>query len=64
MWENHFLEILDKHAPIKRTKVKVNNQQWMTSCLKDVIALCDKLKRKAIITKLETDWANYKKNEK
>ena len=34
---------------------------WITNSIKGLINTRDKLKRKAIITKLETDWSNYKK---
>ena len=34
---------------------------WITNNIKGLIITRDKLKRKAIIIKLETDWSNYKK---
>jgi hypothetical protein len=34
---------------------------WITNKIKGFINTRDKLKRKAIITKLETDWLNYKR---
>jgi hypothetical protein len=34
---------------------------WITNKIKGLISTRDKLKRKAINTKLETDWSNYKK---
>ena len=43
----------------KKTKSKRN--PWITSQIKKLIIARDNLKRKAIITKLETDWDNYKK---
>ena len=33
----------------------------MTSCLKANILLRDNQKRKAMVTKLETDWMSYKR---
>ena len=61
IWKGLFLEILDKHAPLKRTKVKSKRSPWLTSSIKAMIHMRDKLKRKAMITKIETDWENYKK---
>ena len=52
---------LDKHAPIQNKKVKSKKNPWITSRIKKLIVARDNLKRKAIITKLETDWNNYKK---
>ena len=34
---------------------------WITNKIKGLISTRDKLKRKVIITKLITDWLNYKK---
>ena len=48
IWEIwNFLQVLDKHAPLQSKKIKSKRSPWIS--------------RKAIITKLETDWENYKK---
>ena len=47
IWKDFFLQVLDKHAPLQSKKIKSKRSPWIS--------------RKAIITKLETDWENYKK---
>ena len=61
IWKQLFLQFLDKHAPIQNKKIKPKKNPWITSHIKKLIVARDNLKRKAIITKLETDWNNYKK---
>ena len=60
IWKTLFLEVLNKHAPIQNKKVRSKNVPWITRRIKELIVSRDKLKRKAIITILETDWYNYK----
>ena len=54
------MEVLNKHAPIQNKKVRSKNVPWITRRIKELIISAEKLKRKAIITNLETDWYNYK----
>ena len=61
MWKKVFLEVLDKHAPLQNKKIKSKSVPWITSKIKMLITERDKLKRKAIITKQESDWLIYKK---
>ena len=61
MWKDLFLQILDKHAPLQNKKTKLNKIPWINNEIKSLIIKRDKLKRKAIITKLNSDWQNYKK---
>ena len=56
-----FIEVLDKHAPLQNKKIKSKSVPWITSKIKMLITERDKLKRKAIITKQESDWLIYKK---
>lgn len=60
IWKALFLEVLNKYAPIQNKKVRSKNVPWITRRIKELIISTDKLKRKAIITNLETDWYNYK----
>ena len=60
IWRNLFTDVLDKHAPIQKKKTKSKKVPWITSEIKELIISRDKLKRKAIITKLKIDWDNYK----
>ena len=48
IWKKLFLEVLDKHVPLRLKKVP-----WITSTIKKLINTRDNLKRKAILTNLE-----------
>ena len=61
IWKELFLEVLNKHAPLQHKKTKPSKVPWITTEIKSLINERDKLKRKAIITKLETDWSKYKR---
>ena len=60
MWKNMFLEIVEKHAPIKKKRVRSKQSPWITSDLKKRIANKNKLKAIAINTKKTEDWENYR----
>lgn len=61
IWKDLFFEVLNKHASLQSKKIKPKRNPRVTSTLKMLMTARDKLKRKAIITNLETDWLNYKK---
>ena len=61
IWKELFLEVLNKHAPLQHKKPKPSKVPWITTEIKSLINERDKLKRKTIITKLETDWSKYKR---
>ena len=60
IWKELFLEVLDKHASLQQKKVRSSKIPWITSKIKNLINIRNKLKRKAIISKSEIDWINYK----
>ena len=55
IWKELFLEVLNKHAPLQHKKTKSSKVPWITNKVKCLITIRNKLKRKAIITKSETD---------
>lgn len=59
-WKNTFLNIANKHAPLKKRRVTSKRLPWITRELitKKRQKAC--LKNKAVLSKLETDWAAYK----
>ena len=61
IWKELFLEVLNKHAPLQHKRIRSSKVPCITNKIKGLINTKDKLKRKAIITKLETDWLNYKR---
>ena len=46
--------------PLQTKRIRSKNTPWVTSDIKNLINAQDSLKRKAVITNLETDWQNYK----
>ena len=61
IWKELFLEVLNKHAPLQHKRIRSSKVPWITNKIKGLINTRDNLKRKAIITKLETDLLNYKR---
>ncbi len=60
LWKELFLEVLDKHAPIQHIRKKSSTISWLTSEIKKLLFDRDDRKRKAMITKLNGDWDEYK----
>ena len=47
-WKTKFLQIVDKHVPIRIKRVRSKNCPWITAGLKERMHNCDTLKIKAI----------------
>ena len=54
------MQIADKHAPIKKRRVRKISAPWLTAEIKKLMRERDHLKRKAVITKDESDWLSFK----
>jgi hypothetical protein len=59
IWKQLFKEVVNKHASIQKRKIRSQKTPWITSNIKKLINIRD-LKRRAIITNLESNWSNYK----
>ena len=57
-WKTKFLQIVDKHAPIRIKRVRSKNSPWITADLKERMHNRETLKIKAIKS---NDWANFKR---
>ena len=53
--------VIDRHAPMRKVRVKQKESPWMTRDILTMIRDRDKLKIKAKRSKLTSDWENYKK---
>ena len=53
--------VIDRHAPMRKVRVKQKESPWMTSEILAMIRDRDKLKIKAKRSKLSSDWEHYKK---
>ena len=56
-----FSEVADKHAPIKKSRIKGIKTSWLTAELKDAMRDRDYHHRKAIKSNSEFHWNMYKK---
>ena len=60
-FQNIFIEILHKHAPIKKKILRFNDNPFMTKSLRKAIIHRSKLKNIYNNIKANEDWENYKK---
>ena len=60
-WKCMFLSIVDKHAPLRRMRVRARSSPWITSELKKRMHNRNILKIKAIKSKDPFDWMQFKK---
>ena len=58
--KNMFLSVVDKHAPLKRKRIRNKKSPWLTSEIKQQLVHRDRLKNIAIRTNAEGDGKNYK----
>ena len=59
-WKNSFLEIVDKHAPLRKLRVRGRSSRWIASELKKQMHEKDILKIKAIKSNDPAVWAQFK----
>ena len=60
-WKSLFIQVLDKHAPLKTKRVrKKGSVPWTNKDIKSKLFERDFLKRKAIKTNEASDWNRYK----
>ena len=60
-WKSKFIAIVDKHAPLKRKRIRNKKSTWLNVEIKKSMMARDKLKSVAIKTNNSEDWKNYKK---
>ena len=53
--------VIDKHAPLRKTRIKLKESPWMTPSILQLIRNRDRLKHKAKKSKIQGDWDNYRK---
>ena len=61
MWNTLFTDVANKHAPIKKTRIKGAKTPWMTSDLKNAMSDRDFHHAKAIKTNSKYHWDMFKK---
>lgn len=60
-WKFSFLSIVDKHAPLRTTRVRARSSPWITSELKKQMHDRNILKIKAYKSNYLNDWIQFKK---
>ena len=60
IWKELFLEVANKHAPVKQRRIRKTPAPWLSVEIKKLIWERDRLKRKAICSNDENDWENFK----
>ena len=61
IFERNFIEILNKHAPLKKKRVKNKESPWINDNILQIIRERNKQKQKAKETNLDADWKLYRK---
>ena len=56
-----FLDVVDKHMPIKTKRVKKKHSPWMNAFIFDLMKQRDKIKKKAKSNQLDDYWKQYRK---
>ena len=59
-WKTKFLEVADKHAPLRNRRVHNKQSPWITADLKNKLRQRDYKKKIAIRTNDPNDWAIFK----
>ena len=59
IWSRLFLEVLDKHAPIRRKRVRNAVSPWLSPHIKRLMFERDVLKKRAITGQSPNKWENY-----
>ena len=59
-WKTLFMEIVDKHAPLKTKRISKKHSPWITYDLMRKIYKRNYLKKKAIIENNAASWEQYK----
>ena len=61
MWEQMFLEVMNKHMPFKTKRVRKKQSPWLNEYIFNLMKERDKMKKKAVRTKNDEDWKAFKK---
>ncbi len=59
-FHNGFMSIINKHAPLKKHRVKHRENPWFSAALYDLIEERDVAWAKARQTHLDSDWLHFR----
>ena len=56
-----FLQVLERHAPLRKYNVSSKQSSWLDSELKNLMKTRDEAKKRAVQSDLQLDWQNYRR---
>ena len=59
-FDNHFLNILEKHAPAKTMKMRYRQYQFLNQEIKELMKSKIKLHKLARQTRMQSDWEKFR----
>lgn len=60
IWQSMFLEVLNKHAPLRKKRVRNTEAPWLTPQIKQEMFQRDSFKKRATRSGLPIDWEAYR----
>ena len=60
VWYSLYLQVLDRHAPLRRMRTRGNSLPWISSNIKGIMRSRDFHKIKAVRYNSQTHWTKYK----
>ena len=58
---NHYVKVLDVHAPIRHTRIRTNSLPWINRKIKEQMRLRDFYKKQAVKHSSQIHWNMYRK---
>ena len=60
LWKSFYLQVLNRHAPFRRMRIRGNSLSWITPNIKNLMRARDFHKKKAAKFNSQLHWAEYK----
>jgi hypothetical protein len=60
VWRSYYMQVLDRHAPLRRMRVPANYLPWINSNIKELMRMRDFHKKRAAKYNSQTHWGKYK----
>ena len=60
LWKSFYLQVLNRHAPFRRMRIRGNSLPWITPNIKNLMRARDFHKKKAAKFNSQLHWAKYK----
>ena len=60
IWQSLFIEVLDRHAPLRNIRIRATSLPWITQKIKKLMRLTYFRKKRAVKYNSQIDWSKYK----